>query len=260
MPNSQGFRGGIGFKELQANFNPALGFVNRVDIRDYTVEFGHIWRPGGDTFNTIYSGVDAQRIDTIAGELQSQVVTFRLLEIRTTSSDRLDLRYTANKEQIVDPFEISEGIFIPPGLYSFDYYCIATGSGKHRSLSGVFSYCDGEFFDGDSTSMTASLTWRPSRHFRFIINYDLNDIELPQRDFTTRLLSLRADIAFTSTWSWENFIQYDNVSNSLGINSILRWLPRAAREMLFVINREFQDYDLTRSFRSVSSDIAFKFS
>jgi len=88
----------------------------------------------------------------------------------------------------------------------------------------------------------------------------VNDIELPQGDFTTRLLSLRADIAFTSTWSWENFIQYDNVSNSLGINSILRWLPRAGREMVFVINREFQDYDLTRSFRSVSSDIAFKFS
>ena len=40
----------------------------------------------------------------------------------------------------------------------------------------------------------------------------------------------------------------------------LRWLPRAGREMVFVINREFLDYNQMRSFKSVSSDIAFKYS
>lgn len=46
----------------------------------------------------------------------------------------------------------------------------------------------------------------------------------------------------------------------LGKHLLLRWLPRAGREMVFVINREFQDYNETRSFKSVASDIAFKFS
>jgi hypothetical protein len=260
IPDSQGFRGGIGFKELQANFNPALGFVNRVDVRDYTLEFGYTWHPDAASIKRTFSGIDAQRIDTLAGDLQSEVVTFRALEFEMASSDNLNLWYTANKEQIVDRFEISEGIFIEPGLYSFDYYCVGTESGPHRSLSGELWVCDGEFFDGDSANVTANVTWRPSSHFRFRVTYDVNDIELPQGDFITRLLGLRADIAFTSTWSWENFIQYDNVSDSLGLNSILRWLPRAGREMVFVINREFQDYTETRNFKSVSSDIAFKFS
>ena len=260
IPSGDGFRGGVGFKELQANYNPALGFVNRVDVRDYTLEFGHIWRPGGDRFQRFYTGIDAQRIETIAGELQTEVITFRAFEFATASSDGMNFWYTTSKEQITDPFEISEGIFIPPGLYSFGYYCIGSVSGPHRAIGAELSYCDGEFFDGDSRSGTASLVWRPSPHFKFSILYDVNDIELPQGDFITRLSSVRADIAFTSTWSWENFVQHDNVSDSLGLNSILRWLPRAGREMVFVINREFQDYNQTRDFTSVTSDIAFKFS
>ena len=258
MPSGEGFRGGVAFKELQANYKPALGFVNRVGVRDYTAEFGHFWRPGGELIKGIYSGIDAQRIDTIAGELQSQVVTYRLFEIETASSDFLIFEYWHNKEQLVEDFPIHEGIDILEGLYSFGYYCIGTGSGPHRSLAGELWYCDGEFFDGDSVSVTASLTWRPSSHFKFSIVYDVNDIELPLGKFVTRLSSIRADIAFTNTWSWENFVQWDNVSNSLGINSILRWLPRAGREMVFVINREFEDPSQTRSFESTYSDIAFK--
>jgi hypothetical protein len=260
LPSGEGFRGGIAFKELQANYNPALGFVNRVDVRDYTMEFGHTWRPGGGAFREIYSGIDAQRIETIAGDLQTEVITFRAFELESESSDGLNASYTASKEQIIDAFEISDGIFIPPGRYSFGSYCIRARSGSHRAISAGAAYCDGEFFDGDSNSGSVSLTWRPSPHFKFSVLYGVNDIELPQGGFMTRLLSINADIAFTSTWSWENFVQYDNVSDSLGFNSILRWLPRAGREMVLVMNREFQDYDQRRSFKSVSSDIAFKFS
>ncbi|MEE8543140.1 MAG: sugar-binding protein, partial [Gammaproteobacteria bacterium] len=45
MPNNTGFRAGIGIKELQQNFNPALGFVNRRGIRDQTIELGYTHRP-----------------------------------------------------------------------------------------------------------------------------------------------------------------------------------------------------------------------
>ncbi len=87
----------------------------------------------------------------------------------------------------------------------------------------------------------------------------MSDIKLPQGDFTTRLSSIRADIAFTNTWFWENLLQYDDVTYTLGLNSILRWMPRAGRELVFVINREFVDYTRDRSFTSVTGDITLKF-
>src|SRR6056300_243060 len=39
-PNNQGWRGGIGIKEVQENFNPAMGFVNNAGVRDYSLDFG----------------------------------------------------------------------------------------------------------------------------------------------------------------------------------------------------------------------------
>ena len=101
--------------------------------------------------------------------------------------------------------------------------------------------------------------WRPSPHFGFALGYYMSDVELPNGSFTTRLSTLRANVAFTNAWAWENFLQYDNVSYTLGMNSILRWMPRAGREVIFVVNREFADYTRDRSFTSISGDITFKF-
>ena len=158
------------------------------------------------------------------------------------------------------PFEISEGVVIPPGEYGFDQYCASVGTGEHRRLSLQGYYCGGEFYDGDISAPGAQLTWRPNEHFRFAVGYDVSDIDLPYGSFITRLASLRADIAFTNAWSWENFLQYDNVSDSMGLNSILRWVPRAGREVLLVVNREFIDYTGNYDFRSMTGDVTFKFS
>jgi hypothetical protein len=73
-------------------------------------------------------------------------------------------------------------------------------------------------------------------------------------------MTLRADVAFTSTWAWENFIQYDNVSDSIGINSIMRWIPEAGREAVLVINREYKDFDNSDNFRTSTGDVAAKVS
>ena len=88
--------------------------------------------------------------------------------------------------------------------------------------------------------------------------YTLNDMELPYGNFRNTLYSLRADIAFTATWYWENFAQYDNVSDSLAVNSIMRWVPVAGREFLLVFNRDFIDPDESRSFVSRSTHLTAK--
>jgi hypothetical protein len=102
------------------------------------------------------------------------------------------------------------------------------------------------------------LTWRPNAHLRFGAGFEWNDIDLPQGSFITRLASLRADIAFTSTWYWENFLQYDNVSETIGINSIVRWVPQAGREAVLVINRQVEDFDRDNRFTPYINELAFK--
>jgi hypothetical protein len=260
MPNSEGFRAGIAYKEIEENFYPALGFVNRVDVSDLTGELGYTWYPAGGRIRSVFSGIDYQRIDSLDGDLQTQAITFRIIELENNNSDAISLHYSLYDEFIETPFEISDGIVIPVGEYAFDEYCASIGTGQHRKLYVDAYYCGGEFFDGNIVSPGIELIWRPSRHFALGLGYHVSDVELPQGDFTTRLSSLRANIAFTNTWSWENFVQYDNVSYTLGLNSILRWMPLAGREVLLVVNREFADYTQDRTFTSVTGDVTFKFS
>ena len=54
-------------------------------------------------------------------------------------------------------------------------------------------------------------------------------------------------------------MQYDNVTYSIGLNSIFRWVPRAGREVVLVVNREFVDYLRNRHFTTVTGDVTFKF-
>ena len=259
MPNNTGLRAGIGVKELGANFNPALGFVNRKNIRDYISELGYTLRPSGGRFRSIFFGIDAERIELLTGPLQSQLVSARLLELENQTGDLFKVRYVATKEAPRRPFEIAPGVVIPPGQYSFDDALIELQTGGQRKLSGRVVYRDGEFYEGERLGLLAALTWRPTEHFHSHISYDFNDIDLPQGAFATRLVRVQFDIVFSARLSWVNLIQYDNISETAGIDSRLHWVPEAGREAFFVVNHNLQDIDRDNRFHSAVADLTGKF-
>jgi hypothetical protein len=252
-PNTRGLRGGIGVKELQANFNPALGFVNRKGIQDQTAELGYTWRLRQRYIRSIYSGLDAQRIDLIDGSPQSEVLTWRLLEMDSSRRDRYRARYYQSKEVLPDP----AGVVIPAGEYSFDESEFEVRAGQQRTFAGNIVYRTGQFYDGHRDSLSGSLVWRKSEHFRSSMDVEVNDVELPHGDFTTRVVQLRTDIIFSATLSWVTLIQYDNVSQSAGINSRLHWIPEAGREAFIVLNHNF--IDLNDRFQSQEADLTLKY-
>jgi len=263
-PNVVGWRGGFGVKQIEENFFPALGFVNRSGIRDHTVELGYSRRTGGEFFQTLFTGVDAERIDLINGDLQSQVVTLRALSVESIARDAGHLRLHATKEVLTEPFVIwqknGEQVVVPAGTYSFDEAEFSIASGNSRRFWADFSYRFGDFFDGERERIGAGIGWRPNYHFLFGLSYDFNDVQLPDGDFITRLTQLETEIIFSATFSWRTFIQYDNVTETMGVNTRLHWIPEAGREAFIVLNHNLQDFDLDNRFKSALADLAIKFS
>ena len=86
----------------------------------------------------------------------------------------------------------------------------------------------------------------------------MNDIQLPQGAFVTRLMRLTMDVNFSSTLYWVNLIQYDNVSEVVGANMRLRWIPKAGQETLIVLNHRMQDRDRDNRFRSELMDLSLR--
>lgn len=258
LPSRDGWLMAAGLKEVQANYNPALGFVNRRGVREFELDLGYVWRPPVEALRTVTTRAEMWRVERIGGGLESREFKLTLLELENQTADWLTLDFLSRRERLLAAFEISEGVFIPPGDYAFDSYCATVATGSHRALSGQLYGCGGEFYSGTRTDAGADLTWRPSPHLRLGAGLEWNDVELPAGGFIARLARLRADIAFTATWYWENFLQYDNVSESIGVNSIVRWIPQAGRETVLVLNRRLEDFDRDNRFESLYAELTFK--
>ena len=269
VPSAAGWRAGWETKIIEQNFYPAVGFIDRVGVRDHQANIGyqHRTRDSDRWIRGVYSGIDLyrqERLDT--GELDTEIVGLRLFSVDSNTQDRFFGQYTFNREILLQDFVIYQApdgfrqVVIPPGDYSFEEFRIGGRSGDQRRISVGGSYTTGSFYNGDQDQANIQLTWRPSERFRLGMNYRVNEIALPEGDFTVRLSSLRADVIFSSTLSWVNLIQYDNLSENIGFNSRLHWIPQAGREGFIVFNHNLVDTDRNDSFHSTGADISVKFS
>ena len=113
---------------------------------------------------------------------------------------------------------------------------------------------------GELENLETRMTWTPTNHWRLFLSYSHNDIELPEGDFTLRLAQVGVDLIFSNKLSWVNLFQYDNDSETIGVNSRLHWIPQAGREAFVVLNHGLQDLDRNDSFHSANADLSLKFS
>ena len=260
LPNPTGWQGGLDVREIQAHYNPALGFVDRRGIRDVNVGVGYRRRPREGFVRAIFGGVDLQQVDLLEGGLQSKIVKFRLLEAESRQGDDLEAFYTKNTEVLARPFEISRGVVIPAGEYQFDDYGVDIRFANHRAFILDGGILAGDFYGGERFNVRADLFWNANRNFRASVGYDYNEVDLPQGQFETRLVRMRMDVIFSSKWSWLNLVQYDNVSGNTGFNSRIEWVPSPGREGYIVLNHNMQDFGNGDRYEPISSDIAVKFS
>ncbi|MFK7865650.1 MAG: carbohydrate binding family 9 domain-containing protein [Pseudohongiellaceae bacterium] len=262
-PSSIGWRTRFGYKVVEENFNPAMGFVNRAGIEDLTADVGYTHFFNGGIFQTAFAGIDAQRINFIDGGLQTEVMNFRLLELETRNRDSVNFRHIRSQEVVRNAFPIfrqtGNEVFIQPGEYQFDENQVELRSAGQREFSGSLSYRTGDFFNGSRDNIGASFSWNQSRFFRASLNYDWNSIELPQGNFITRLASANTQIAFTPELYWITLVQYENISEEIGINTRLQWIPKAGQEGFIVLNYGLQDRDQDNNFQASSSEISVKF-
>ena len=156
LPNTAGFRGGFSVKEVERNFNPALGFISRSDVRDTAFDVGYTRFFSGGTLQRLIVGLDAQRFDLLDGGRQSEQLVFKLIDLETNTRDGVRVRYTTNKEFVDVPFDVyldssnpARNVTIGIGEYSFDEASIRFGTGNQRPLSGNITYLP-------ATSTTAS--------------------------------------------------------------------------------------------------------
>jgi hypothetical protein len=257
-PSQTGLRGGLSFVEIQDKFNPALGFVSRSDIRRVASDVAYTHRYTDRYIDNIVLGVDFQRVNLIDGELQSQNLVLRPLEIQNWIGDELQISHRIQKENLQEDFEIEDGVFIPAGEYEFADTEISIRTSNARSVDFELELRSGDFYTGTIKSAEVEFAWRPSKHFLASLSYGVDFADLPEGEFDRRVTSANLTTVFSNELSWVNLIQFDNESNDLGIDSRLHWAPEAGRNLYFVLSHNMHRDEVGDRFRSTQTGLTLK--
>ena len=259
-PNSEGFNGELAYDIFQANFNPALGFVNRVDIERYDSWLGYSYRPDNHRWiRSLDTGLSFENVNKLSSGLESRGLFFEIFDLEMNSGDGFGVAFQRDREVLLEDFEISDGVVIPAGDYEYDGISFELSTANERALAGDLEVDAGDFFGGKIISIETEFAWRPNRSLFLGLGYEYNDVELPGGDFVTRLIQIDANYAFNARWSWVNLIQYDNETGSVGVNSRLRWNPREGQDLYIVLNHGFDAVGFFSGLDSTVSQFSVKY-
>jgi hypothetical protein len=167
-------------------------------------------------------------------------------EVQFNSGDRFSYSYNPNLERLYEPFEIREGIFVPAGRYWTGMHRVNVFSSGSRPLSARLDLETGSFYSGTRRQAGIELTWKKNSHMSTSIELEQNWVRLKEGNFTARLLGYRLDYSFTPLITLSNFLQYDNDSQNIGIQSRLRWILKPGNELYFVVNHAWQEDEFDR--------------
>jgi hypothetical protein len=240
---------------IDDNFNPALGFVKRKGIYEYGGSYRYRWRPSG-FLRTVDLSAAPYVATNLSGRIETEFWTVPTLVLTNQPGDSLSLSFIAERERLSDPFEIYPGISIPRGDFRFNRISATYSSSTGRPLSVNSTVSFGDFYDGTRSEFAAGIDWRVSSHLLLAAGCEFNRIQLEAGSFDAVVAALKANIAFSPRLAWNSLIQYDNLSDTLGVNTRLRWIVRPGSDIFLELNRGFDVED--GRFQALSTEITSK--
>lgn len=221
--------------------DPALGFLPRPGTRNYRAEVNWQPRPRAawlDWMRQYFVEVRYFQVDDLDGNNESWLLWTAPVKFLTESGDEFELNYLPQGETLKEPFEVSEGVVIPPGEFDFERFRATLRTSAARAWNLMARVWFGDFFDGTLTTLetSAGLSVLKSR-LNFAFEGENNWGNLPQGDFDRKLYRIRAGYDFNPDLRIASFIQYDSDSDVLGSNTRLRWIITPGRELFVIWNR-----------------------
>ena len=251
------------YLEIGTNFNPALGFVPRRGIRSLEYELGRTWRSQKRSwFRTWETGGAVEMITRTSGELDSARIAFTPIDLELESTDEITLRITHDLDWPRKGFELAD-VMVPAGQYSWTKARLAVETTSTRPVWVEAALQTGEFYDGWRNVLESEVEWNPSKHFRFNLHYQYNQVDLSGGHFDAHVGSLGMNWNVTPDLGWSALAQYDSISNAVGFNSRIRWEYKPGSTIYFVLNQALLAQDggplLEASDLTLKADATFRF-
>ncbi len=256
------WRARVSIRELQENYDPALGFTRRENFRRYNPALFYSPRPKDHPWIRRFSfGSNLELLTDLSNRTVTRRFDIALFQMFLHSGDNIAFRIHPTMERLEEDFELLEDeITLPEGnRYRFTRYEFEARTARRRRVAVGVEYTLGSFFSGNRREISLDLNFRLRKGFLVNLEGEWNRVELAEGNFSTRLLQAVFRNQFNPWISLVNNIQFDSVSRELGWQSRLRWIVRPGNDIFFVYTHNWIDeqFQLTTQDRRVAAKMSY---
>jgi hypothetical protein len=251
---------GVNAREVQANFNPSVGFVARRDYRRYNQFLSYRKRPRVVRLvrQSRFSGNLTSYTD-LRNNLVERSVGFTLLQMEFQSQENFSIEFDRNYIRLQAPFAISPRITLPMGNeYTFSRLSIGGQTANRRMLAFQGRVELGGFYSGTRRQVVSGVTLRAAPGYIVSVNGEWNQVDLREGRFSSNLLRLVTDSQFSPFMSLVNNVQFDTTSRVLGWQSRYRWIVKPGNDLYVVFTQNWLEDPVADRFSTLDQRFATK--
>lgn len=220
---------------IDKNFDPAVGFVLRRDIRRTFLTFRVSPQPNGKFLRRTDIRQSLTHTTNYAGRLQDWQYNL-IFQNELSSGDHLSLNYGRIFERLDQTFPFRNAIAIPAGDYRNHSLSADFQSSAKRKMAGFANIGRRDFYAGELFNWGGGLGYSPSPHLSFRLDYDRNEVDLPQGKLDTDLFALHLNLAFNTRFFFNALMQYNSEENELSSNLRLNFIHSPGSDLFIVYN------------------------
>lgn len=233
LPNEP-WGGDFIYKQVGEHFFPALGFVNRLGIRQYEGTVYHLDRYRDTFLNQLEIGADYLFVTSLRNRLESGA-NDAYVRVASFQGDEITAKVINFFENVPAQFFLPHAVPIFPGSYNW------TNFDAHiRSFDGRVVRVDWEvmccgFYNGRQVYSNLQVAFRPNAYFEFVPSWTATFIHEPTGSVDIHILSLDSIINFIPDMQLAVQAQFDNISRGFGFSARYSWEYEPGNQILIAV-------------------------
>ncbi|MFT7302053.1 MAG: hypothetical protein ACI8UZ_000889 [Akkermansiaceae bacterium] len=247
----------VGLQRVGVDLDPAMGFVRRPGIYEFTSFFSYEIEPKGKLWNEIdfdfSAGFDADLDWAILSEEYEFDVAFE-----RRGGGEFSIGILHERERFLEDFEISDGVTVPVGDYRSTRVFAGIETPSSWKWGGELSVSAGESLGGQRQEVDLRLFWKPSADWAARITAANAWHQLPGGNFDTLVVNSSLQWTPTTNLLLTGNLQYDNVSEEIGINARVRWTVKPGSDVYFVVNQSLAKVGPERRYENAGREAVAK--
>ncbi len=241
FPN-QPWSAAVSYREFGNFYDPPVGFNRRRSFRRVEPQFR--FSPLLEKSRLIRElswGARFEHLMSLEWEKLTQNIGITPFGIRFETGDAFEMEVTRNFERLVRDFDIlgDGSIVIPVKDYANWIYEFQLGTASYRKWVYDLELSAGGFWSGSRTTLEHQLTARVTPGINLSAVYVHTRVDLEEGAFQTNLVRFVGNIDLTPFLSLSSNIQYDDLSQRLGMNNRFRYTITPGSDIFIVYNHNW---------------------